>query len=54
MYVAKTFWDDPYLTELEAKVTSVDGDFVTVDRTIAYAFSGGQESDHGYLYSTPA
>lgn len=49
MYVAKIFWDDPYLAELEAKVTSVNGDFITVDRTIAYAFSGGQESDYGTI-----
>lgn len=49
MQVAKIFWDDPYLSELEANVTSVAGDFVTVDRTIAYALSGGQESDYGAI-----
>ena len=49
MQVAKHFWDDPYLTELEARVTSVNGQLVTVDRTIAYAFSGGQESDNGTI-----
>lgn len=49
MDVAKVFWDNPYLTELEATVTSVSGDQVTVDRTIVYAFSGGQESDHGTI-----
>lgn len=49
MHVIKTFWDDPYLTELEAVVTSVDGEYITVDKTIAYAFSGGQESDYGTI-----
>ena len=49
MQVKKVFWDDPYLTELTAKVTSVTGQTVTVDRTIAYAFAGGQESDYGTI-----
>jgi len=47
--VEKIFWADPYLTELTAKITSVDGERITVDRTIAYAFSGGQESDRGTI-----
>jgi Ser-tRNA(Ala) deacylase AlaX len=49
MNVEKLFWADPYLTELTAKITSVDGEMITVDRTIAYAFSGGQESDRGTI-----
>lgn len=49
MQVEKIFWQDPYLTELTAKVTSVAGREITVDRTIAYAFAGGQESDHGTI-----
>lgn len=49
MHVAKQFWDNPYLTELEANVTSINGEIVTVDKTIAYAFSGGQESDYGTI-----
>lgn len=47
--VKKVFWDDPYLTELETKVHSVNGDKVTLDQTIAYAFNGGQESDSGTI-----
>lgn len=49
MQVIKTFWDNPYLTELESVVTSVDGSDITVDKTIAFAFSGGQESDYGTI-----
>jgi len=47
--VEKIFWVDPYLTKLDAVVTSVNEDFITVDRTIAFAFSGGQESDSGTI-----
>lgn len=49
MCVAKAFWHDPYLTELSVKVTSVLKGLVTTDRTIAYGFSGGQESDYGTI-----
>lgn len=49
MYAEKVFWQDPYLSELKARVTSVEGQLVTVDRTIAYAFAGGQESDYGTI-----
>ena len=45
----KVFWEDPYLTELEATVTKVDGQEILIDRTIFFAFSGGQESDHGTI-----
>ena len=49
MSVTKLFWTDPYCTEISASVTSVDGDIVTLDQTIAYAFSGGQQSDSGTI-----
>ena len=49
MPVRKLFWDDPYATDCEAVITSADGDVVTVDRTVAFAFSGGQESDAGTI-----
>lgn len=47
--VKKLFWQDPYLTELETCITSVKGNEITVDQTIFYAFSGGQESDTGTI-----
>jgi len=48
--VEKIFWTDPYQTELIATVTSVSGNVITVDRTIFYAFAGGQESDRGAIH----
>jgi Ser-tRNA(Ala) deacylase AlaX len=45
----KIFWDDPYLTQLDTDVTGVQGDEITVEQTIFFAFSGGQESDHGTI-----
>ena len=45
----KIFWEDPYLTRLDTSITGVKGSDVTVERTIFYAFSGGQESDQGTL-----
>ena len=49
MSVKKIFWENPYLTKLEGKVTSVMDNVITLDRTIAYAFSGGQQSDSGTI-----
>ncbi|MBN2125174.1 MAG: alanyl-tRNA editing protein [Deltaproteobacteria bacterium] len=49
MAVEKVFWKDPYLTELTARVTGVEGDVVTLDRTVFFADSGGQESDSGSI-----
>lgn len=38
MSVKKIFWEDPYLTRLDAKVTSIDNNVITLDQTIAYCF----------------
>jgi Ser-tRNA(Ala) deacylase AlaX len=45
----KVYWEDPYLARLETRIMSIDGASVTVERTILYPFSGGQERDHGRL-----
>lgn len=45
----KVFWEDPYLTSQETRIAAVSGDDVTLEETILYAFSGGQESDHGTI-----
>jgi alanyl-tRNA synthetase len=49
----KVFWQDPYLTELNTCIQTVDGNLITVADTIFYAFSGGQESDHGSIADHP-
>lgn len=49
MTAEKIFWEDPYLTELEAKVTRADNEKIMLDKTIFYAFSGGQASDLGTI-----
>jgi len=49
----KVFWEDPYLTELETRVTSVNDNDITVEETIFYALAGGQESDHGTIANSP-
>jgi Ser-tRNA(Ala) deacylase AlaX len=49
----KVFWDDPYLTRLDTQIATVRDDDVTVDGTIFYALSGGQESDRGTIGDVP-
>ena len=43
------YWDDPYLTTAAATVVTAAAGEVTLDRTIFYAFAGGQERDHGTI-----
>lgn len=45
----KVFWVDPYQQTLHTKVLSVRGHEVLFEKTIAYSFSGGQESDKAYI-----
>jgi len=49
MAVKKVFWENPYQTELLTKVNSVQGNIITLFETIAFAFSGGQQSDDGEI-----
>jgi len=49
----KVFWDDPYLRDLDTKVSTVAGDQITLDETVFFAFSGGQESDAGHIGGHP-
>ncbi len=53
MSAIKVFWEDPYLTKLSTKITSVEGGTITLERTIFFAFSGGQESDRGTIGGYP-
>jgi alanyl-tRNA synthetase len=45
----KIFWEDPYQTEVETHIASTVGPQVTLEETIFYPFSGGQESDTGKI-----
>ena len=49
----KVFWDDPYQDKWVTRVTSVAGDQVQFDETIAFCIAGGQESDKGYVNGMP-
>ncbi|MGK7907987.1 MAG: hypothetical protein AB4040_12305 [Synechococcus sp.] len=49
----KVFWKNPYQTQLETKVSSVEGDTITLRETIFYALSSGQESDTGSIGGYP-
>ncbi len=43
----KLFWEDPYMKTAKVQVVSIDGTDVVVDKTIFFAFSGGQADDYG-------
>jgi len=49
----KLFWQDPYRTRLNTRVVAVDNDRIRLAETIFFAFSGGQESDHGTVAGHP-
>ncbi len=53
MGVKKIFWTDPYQKELDAVVTAAGEWGVSLDQTILYAFSGGQQSDSGTIGGFP-
>jgi Ser-tRNA(Ala) deacylase AlaX len=45
----KIFWDNPYQRELSTTVVSVYGNRILLAETIAFSFSGGQESDKAFI-----
>lgn len=49
----KVFWENPYQQSLKTKVISVEGNELLFEGTIAYSFSGGQESDKAYINELP-
>lgn len=49
----KVFWDDPYQHTLTTKVASISGHRILLEETIAFSFSGGQESDEGTINGLP-
>ena len=49
----KAFWDNPYLRQASATVLELEGTEVLFDKTIAYHFSGGQESDKATVNGIP-
>lgn len=53
MIMRKIFWDNPYQQVLTTKVANVNGNELLFEETIAYSFSGGQESDKTFINNLP-
>ena len=49
----KVFWDDPYQRTLTTKIAAVEGNRILLEETIAFSFSGGQESDASTINRIP-
>ncbi len=49
----KIFWENTYQTELNTTVAAVNGNQVLFNETIAFSFSGGQESDKATVNGIP-
>lgn len=45
----KIFWENPYQRDLTTTVATVNGDRILLNETIAFSFSGGQESDKAWI-----
>jgi Ser-tRNA(Ala) deacylase AlaX len=51
--VRKIFWEDSYQKETETTITAVEENGITVDRTVAFAYPGGQAFDTGTIGGFP-
>ncbi|SRR5579885_240701 len=49
----KLFWDNPYQSRLATRAVSVDSRRILLEETIAFSFSGGQESDKAWINGLP-
>lgn len=49
----KVFWQDPYKSEIETEVVSINQNEILFAETIAYSFAGGQESDRATVNDIP-
>ncbi|MDR2516526.1 MAG: alanyl-tRNA editing protein [Spirochaetaceae bacterium] len=49
----KLFWEDPYAVSADVKITSAEGPSVTLDRTVGFAWPGGQLADTGTIGGWP-
>ncbi|MBD3155453.1 MAG: phenylalanine--tRNA ligase subunit beta [Candidatus Aenigmarchaeota archaeon] len=49
----RLFYQDPYIKEAEAEVEEINGKEVILDKTLFFAFSGGQASDKGSINGIP-
>lgn len=45
----KIFWENPYQTSLRTRITAINRNEILFEETIAYSFSGGQESDLAFI-----
>jgi len=53
MATKKLFREDPYKTQCEATVSSINENRITLDVTVFFGFSGGQASDEGTIAGIP-
>ena len=49
----KIFWENPYQSKLNTKISAIDGNNILLQETIAYSFAGGQESDKATINGIP-
>lgn len=45
----RVFHEDPYASKIEARVLGVRGNYVVLDRAVAYPWAGGQDHDEGII-----